>query len=145
MRGAEFNVQRLAALASEGGTTLTELADHLVRQHGIPFRTAHGIAAGLLKALRQQPMAPLGSTLAAVSANLLGAPLEYSDAQIEQVMSPRHFVEVRRTLGGPSPEETARAIGESRQALEADREWLARTRAALEGADTRLRERSAAL
>src|SRR4029453_10222622 len=33
MRGADFNVERLEAQASEGGTTLTELADHLVREH----------------------------------------------------------------------------------------------------------------
>ena len=28
---------RLEARAAEGGTTLTELADHLVREHGMPF------------------------------------------------------------------------------------------------------------
>ena len=41
MRGAEFDVARLAARAGDGGTTLTELADTLVRDHGMPFRTAH--------------------------------------------------------------------------------------------------------
>ena len=30
-------------------------------------------------------------------------------------MSPQYFVEVRRTLGGPAPEETARAIAEQRR------------------------------
>ena len=39
-----------SARAGEGGTTLTELADTLVRDHGLPFRTAHAIAARLLKA-----------------------------------------------------------------------------------------------
>jgi argininosuccinate lyase len=145
MRGAEFNVARLEALASEGGTTLTELADHLVRQHGIPFRTAHGIAAGLLEAMRANPQAPLAPALSAVSASLLGTPLNYSDAEIARIMSPRHFVEVRRTLGGPAPEETGRAIDASRRALDGDREWLLRARGALQAADTRRRERSAAL
>ena len=33
LRAAEFDVARLESRAAEGGTTLTELADHLVRQH----------------------------------------------------------------------------------------------------------------
>jgi argininosuccinate lyase len=145
MRGATFDVARLEARAAHGGTTLTELADHLVREHGIPFRTAHGIAARLLKAQREDATAPLGATLAAVSSDLLGAPLTYSDAQIAAIMSPRHFVEVRRTHGGPAPDETSRAIAASRELLARDRSWLARTREALAAAETRLRERSQAL
>jgi argininosuccinate lyase len=145
MRGAGFDVARLASLASEGGTTLTELADHLVREHGLPFRTAHGIAARLLNAQRDDPSAPLAASLAAVSADLLGAPLRYSEEQIAEIMSPRHFVDVRRTLGGPAPDETARATADARAALDADRGWLARTRAALAAADGRLRQRREAL
>jgi argininosuccinate lyase len=145
MRGAAFDVARLEARAAHGGTTLTELADHLVRQHGIPFRTAHAIAARLLKVQREDANAALGVTLAAVSSDLLGTPLTYSDAQIAEIMSPRHFVEVRRTHGGPAPDETARAITASRELLVRDRTWLARTREALAAADARLRERSEAL
>jgi argininosuccinate lyase len=145
MRGAEFDVARLAARAGEGGTTLTELADHLVREHDIPFRTAHAIAARLLAAHREHPEAPLGRTLASVSSDLLGAPLDYSDAQIAQIMSPRHFVEVRRTHGGPAPAETARALKASRDLLERDEAWVARIRDGLAAADARLRERSQAL
>jgi argininosuccinate lyase len=33
------------ARAGDGWTTLTELADTLVREHGLPFKTAHAIAA----------------------------------------------------------------------------------------------------
>ena len=53
------------------------------------------------------------------------------------ILSPRHFVEIRRTLGGPAPEETARAAGASRQQLEADEAWWSRASAALakRGAD----------
>jgi argininosuccinate lyase len=55
MRLADFNVDRLAARAGEGGTTLTELADTLVRDHGLPFRSAHAISALLLKARTEDP------------------------------------------------------------------------------------------
>jgi argininosuccinate lyase len=144
-RGIEFDEARLEARAAEGGTTLTELADHLVRTHAIPFATAHAIAGRLMKERRERPDAPPGEVLATVSTDLLGAPLRYSDAQLARILSPRHFVDVRRTPGGPSPDETARAIEASRQLAACDREWLAGRRQALAAADAALRQRSLAL
>ena len=145
MRGIEFDEARLEARAAEGGTTLTELADHLVRSHAIPFAAAHAIAGRLLKERRERPDAALGAILATVSEDLLGTPLQYSDAQIARILGPRHFVDVRRTPGGPSPGETARAIETSRQLAACDREWLAGRRQALAAAETTLRQRSLAL
>jgi argininosuccinate lyase len=141
LRAAEFDVARLESRAAEGGTTLTELADHLVRQHRIPFKTAHAIAGRLLKARCERPGAPLGATLATVSGDLLGVPLQYTDAQIEEIMSARHFVEVRRTPGGPAPSETARALGRSGEALASDESWLAATGDRLATAHAQLRRR----
>src|SRR5688572_2567352 len=97
MRGADFNVARLAERAGYGGTTLTELADTLVRDQGLPFRTAHSIAALLLKARTEDPQAPLSATLAKASAAILGKALEYSEADLEKILSPRHFVQIRTT------------------------------------------------
>src|SRR5262245_44252411 len=48
LKDAEFDVARLEARAAVGGTTATELADHLVRQHGLPFSKAHAVAARLV-------------------------------------------------------------------------------------------------
>ena len=59
MRLADFDTARLASRAAVGGTTLTELADTLVRDHGLSFRSAHAIAALLLKARTEDPKAPL--------------------------------------------------------------------------------------
>jgi argininosuccinate lyase len=140
MKDANFDVRRLAARAGEGGTTLTELADTLVRDHGLPFRTAHGIAALLLKARSEDPTASLADALEKASAALLGQPLRYSEARLHEVLSPTYFVEVRRTLGGPAPVETTRAIVESRQLLDADRDAWRRRRDHLLHAEDLLRE-----
>ena len=145
MRGADFDAARLAARAGEGGTTLTELADTLVRDHGLPFRSAHGIAAMLLKARTEDPRASLSEALAKASQALLGRTLTYTEEQLETIMSPRHFVEVRTTYGGPAPSETLRAIEVSRDLLARDRAaWLAR-REHLASAERLLRDRVAAL
>jgi argininosuccinate lyase len=145
MRGAAFDVARLEALAAVGGTTATELADHLVRRHDLPFSKAHAVAARLVAERRARPDAPLAASLAQVCVELLGRPLPCSDEEIETVLSPRHFVEVRTTLGGPAPAETSRALDLARQALEADRTWLAGARGALAEADGRRQARMAAL
>jgi argininosuccinate lyase len=145
LRAAEFDVTRLESRAGEGGTTLTELADHLVRQHRIPFKTAHTIAARLLKAHQDRPGVPLGATLATVSSDLLGVPLQYTDAEIAEIMSPRHFVEVRQTPGGPAPGETGRALAASRESLSRDEVWLSGVGEKLTSAQTELRRRAEAL
>ena len=141
MRAADFDVARLAARAGEGGTTLTELADTLVREHALPFTIAHGVAALVLKARTEDPGASLTAALATASVALRGAPIEESDARLRAILSPRHFVEVRRTHGGPSPDETARAIAESRALLREDQAAWAARRDRLAAAETRLSER----
>jgi len=145
MGGAEFDVARLESRAAAGGTTMTELADHLVRTHGVPFRTAHTIAARLQQARAAKPDVPLGATLATISSDLLGVPLQYTDAQIAEILSPRHFINVRLTPGGPAPSETARAVARSREAVAADRLWLTDTAGRLSAAQARLRQRSQSL
>jgi argininosuccinate lyase len=133
MSEADFDVAKLASRSAVGGTTLTELADTLVRDHGMPFRNAHAIAAKLLKMQTEEPAEPLSSALAKVSTAVLGHPLDYSEADLQRIMSPANFVNVRTTYGGPAPPETARAIAESRQKLAADQAaWAARRKGVLD-------------
>jgi argininosuccinate lyase len=142
---AEFDAKKLEAHAGEGWTTLTELADTLVREHRLPFRVAHKISGRLIAARLEEPVRPLAQLLAEVSADLLGVPLTYSDEALATILSPRHFVNVRRTLGGPAPEITARAIEASRALLDADRAWWTAAGAALAAAEERLAAESARL
>jgi len=145
MTTAEFDAARLEATAADGWTTLTELADTLVRDEGLPFRTAHAIAQRLIAARQREPQRPLADLLADASKDLLGTPLQYSEAELSRVLSARYFVEIRKTFGGPAPEETARAANASRQQLEADEAWWTNSTAALTKAERLLADRSAAL
>ena len=145
LRSAAFDVARLEERAAMGGTTLTELADHLVREHALPFKTAHAIASGLQAARCRNVSISLATTLADVSADILGRPLRYSEAELQRLLSARHFVEQRTTYGGPAPDETARASQASRTALQQDREWLDDARAKTADADAQLTQQAAAL
>jgi argininosuccinate lyase len=145
MRGAEFDVARMEARAGEGGTTLTELADHLVRDRGVPFRTAHAIAGRLSGHCSLGDVKSLAVILGEVCREATGEPLELSPEELTAILSPRHFVDVRCTPGGPSPNETARALEQAGAVLDADRAWLARARTATTAADERLRAKSLTL
>jgi argininosuccinate lyase len=145
MSTAEFDAARLEARAADGWTTLTELADTLVRDRGLPFRKAHQIATGLIAARKADARSPLSTLLDDVSRERLGSPLRYTEDVLAGILSARHFVEVRKTPGGPAPDETARAAAASRRRLEDDLDaWRAATNA-LTAAERRLASRIAAL
>jgi argininosuccinate lyase len=142
---ASFNVAGLEKRAGEAWVTITELADTLVRERGLVFDTAHGIARRVVAARTADPQARISDVVASAARELAGATIEYTDEQLATILSPRHFIAVRTTLGGPAPAVTAVAIEASRQALASDREWVAGTRSRLGAAASELRERSARL
>ena len=139
MADAEFDVEKMAARAGAHWITITELADTLARDHGLPFRAGHAIAAALIKATDEhgqtQPRKPLAAALRDVSREVTGKEIVYTDAQLAEILSPRHFVEVRTTHGGPAPSETRRALGVSEVCLAADDTWVADIRGRLAHAD----------
>jgi argininosuccinate lyase len=145
MRTAQFDAKRLEATAGDGWTTLTELADTLVRDHRMPFKTAHTIASRLVSGRRHNPHASLSTLLREASAGLLPAPLDYADRDLELILSPRHFVTIRTTYGGPAPEETARATEASAIRLNVDQSWWTGKMTALTEAERRLADRAQAL
>ena len=139
MAGASFDVEKLAERAAQNWITVTELADTLSRDHGLPFKAGHTIAARLIAGARATPGASLTALLRDASQEVTGKAIDYTDAQLAEILSPRHFVEVRKTYGGPSPSETLRAIGVSKDVLRRDEEWLDGARAKLARAERELR------
>ena len=142
---AEFDAARLEERSGEGWTTLTELADTMTRDHRIPFRVAHAIAARLMAARGRSPDRPLSALVEEISRELTGAPLSYTDEQLARILDPRHFVNVRLTPGGPAPGETSRAARVSRALLHTDRDWWKGATDALVAAERQLAGWSARL
>ena len=145
MTTVQFDPAALESRAAGGWATITELADTLVREQGVSFGAAHAIAVRLIAAHDREPARPLAALLAEACRVVTGTAFDYSEARVADLLSPRRFVEVRRTPGGPAPEETARAAAASRELLDADEGWHAATAAVLTAAARRLKERSAEL
>jgi argininosuccinate lyase len=123
MATAQFDHERMAERARLGWITVTELADTLTREHGVPFKTSHRIAAKFVAEASKRAGDSLATVLRDVSEAVSGRAIAIDAARLAEVLSPEYFVRVRRTPGGPAPDEVTRAIGESENSLRADRRW----------------------
>ncbi len=98
---ARFETERMAAQAGLGGSTATELADTLVREFGLPFRTAHHVVA---RAVREGRLDLAGLEAAGVTmAGLSLVERGLDQARVDRALDPRESVRVRGAPGGPAP------------------------------------------
>jgi argininosuccinate lyase len=144
VQSATFDVARMRTRAGEGWVTLTELADTLVREHGLSFRIAHRIAARVA-ASRASGIADLVEALAQGSRDLAGREVRMTADALARTLSPDHFVAIRDTPGGPSAAQTAMQLDAARTHLVEDSATLAQARARLDRAGTTLDEAVRAL
>ncbi|WP_293704958.1 argininosuccinate lyase [uncultured Parasutterella sp.] len=103
--------------------TVTELANFLVRNEGIPFREAHEIVAdavGTLCEEKKDCMALDKELLDSVSLKVLGKPSNLTHELIDEALDPRRVVFEKRIKGGTAPEEVSRQLVEIRENLERD-------------------------
>jgi len=94
-------------------STATELADLLVREEGIPFRTAHQIVGAVVsKAVNEggDYNSINSKLLISVASEFTDLQFSLSDEQIKDALTPLKAVESRKTLGGPSPKLVKEAI-----------------------------------
>jgi len=90
------NEARAREIASLFGVTTTELADTIVRDFGLGFREAHGLAAAFARS-----GGDVGVLRARFKENT-SRELTWTDADIREILSPERFISVRSTSGGPS-------------------------------------------
>ncbi|MGB9789212.1 MAG: argininosuccinate lyase [Thermotoga caldifontis] len=96
--------ERVKELSRKTGATTTELADELVRTFGISFRQAHTIVSQYVSSGMKYDV------LCETFEKICGRKLSLSEEQIERILSPEHFVEVRKVLGGPHERSVNEAI-----------------------------------
>ena len=113
---AEFNVERLAERVGDGFTTATALADGLVHDFGLPFRTAHHItSAAVNAALAVGPGATISNEQVRRSAHeITGDDLAISEEWLARQLDPRAFVAARTVPGGPARSAVEQAVARAR-------------------------------
>ena len=137
------NVEHLAKRAAAGFTTVTELADTLARQCGLPFRQAHGIVSALVSHALENNLSAKdlnAEMLKEVASVNFGLAVELDAASFQRALDPSAFVEARDLPGGAAPAATAEVLDIQKVSISQDRQWLDSAREMLEDAREQLDE-----
>jgi len=113
--GAEFNTDRMLALASGGHATATDLADWLVREAGVPFREAHHITGAAVARADAK-----GCALAELTPEDLAAIDPRATPEALNHLSLEGSVASRRSYGGTAPDRVRQQVTAARRALGLD-------------------------
>ena len=112
-----------------GYSTMTEVADMLVREAGVPFRTAHRYASAITdygRANERSPGSLTDEELLTIYQETVGSRLPVPMETLRRAMDPVTMLADRKGSGGPQAAEVQRMLGRHRESLAADREWLGR-------------------
>jgi argininosuccinate lyase len=135
LRSITFNVDLMEHRAGEGNSTATALADALVRDYRLPFRSAHTIVSRLVTRTMADTSTITAGLVNEISGDVLGAPLAVDDGFVSDALDPWAFVRARTIPGGPAPETTRQALESARRRLIRDIDALEADRARLDQAD----------
>ena len=98
VKTAKWNTKRMNELCYGGFLNATDIADYLVRK-GMPFRTAHGVSARLVRAAIEADC-----KLEDLPFEEYKKESELFEEDIFDAILPQKCVEIRKTIGGPAPE-----------------------------------------
>ena len=139
--GLRVNSKRSLAEVDADYSTMTEVADTLLRHAEVPFRVGHHYASEITEYGRANGKRPKDLTpdeLRHLYEEAYGEELPVDVALIQAALDPEEMVASRRGLGGPQPEEVSRMLRTHRDKVDASRRWLTATRTKLSNAQDAL-------
>lgn len=134
-------------------TTSQEIADILMRDHGLPFREGHHVASEIVTYARNEGIGPVefpyaeAQRIYAETVAGTDSPQDFplSEDEFRAALNPVNVIRNRATTGGPQPAEVERMISESRARLAMQTQWIADRRSHIDTALSNLDADFAAL
>jgi argininosuccinate lyase len=137
----QVNVDHLRQRATAGFTTVTELADTLVRHSNLPFRQAHSIVSEMVSYALGNSLQPDQLTvelLNTVAKNKIETSLNLTEEQLQSALDPESFVRSRKTMGGSAPTATEDVLDAQQHMLREHHVQVHKLKSHLAGAEARL-------
>ena len=134
---AVFDEAALKKSAKAGNTGATELADYLVREYNIPFRTAHNIVGRAVKEGSMDLAVIEKASMELANISLIAKGLTQDD--VDKTQNPKTIVSSKKTFGSPNPKLTKKAVRAADVKLVQDEVTLDILSDQLEDADTRMK------
>jgi len=144
IRCSSFNKQRALDLAKNNFSTVTALADYLVRRFDIPFWQAHDIVGGMVNKVHEDGSLMSGLTsslLKDYSKKLFQLEIELTDEEIKQSLDPYQNVQSKVTPGSPSLASVEKMLDHARVYVSDEKNWLNREVQRVENAYQLITER----
>jgi argininosuccinate lyase len=129
-------------------STMTEVADVLLRHADVPFRIGHHYASELTtygRANGKRPKDLTNEELLQLYEESIGEQMPVDVALIREAMDPAAMVRNRQGLGGPQEAEVARMLARHNESLGSGREWLDASRHHLQNSAAALEQAFAEL
>lgn len=124
---AEVRGARLRQRVYGASLTVTELADTLVRNEGLSFRSAHHLVSEAVKETgADYSHKRMARAVRRLAPKLIQRRLKTTERECLRALDPMHFIEVRKVDGGPAPDRIRDAMARSRMELNSSRAWLTR-------------------
>lgn len=138
------NKEQLLDRARNSFANVTELADTLVRSEDISFRQAHSIVSRCVRSLAESGNESLSSLTLEIanghSLEVTGKPLNISAAEFYNALKPEYFVEVRKLMGGPSPDTMRASLEEANVKSEQLTGWIQEKTSSIKLAEEQLEQ-----
>ena len=127
LSSAKFQGERGEELARANFSAATELADLMVRDAGLPFRTAHqivgrAVTVALDKGMKAEDIDT--HFLDEISQELTGQTLNIDNAVVKKSLNPKDIIQSRKVIGGPAPSMVQEVIGNLRDFVEENKKVL---------------------
>ena len=148
LRGLQINTERAAERARASFAGATDLAEVLMLDEGLDYRTAHNIVSRLVRdALESgQGTTDITSDQVAVAAEaVIERRIEIEASRLAAVMDPASIVAARSGFGGAAQAPLGDMLAEIRSALTDHQEWRQASELHIQHADTALQVRAASL
>ncbi len=102
----DVNRERLVDQLHQGFSQSTDLAEYVMLEAGIDYRTAYRVVGITVREVSRKGGRGVditGADIDAAATELLGAPIGMRDVDLTEVLDPRHIVQTRKAQGGASP------------------------------------------
>jgi argininosuccinate lyase len=120
----KINKKEMARKSALGFTTATEIADTIVRETGLPFRTAHGIVGRLARGGGDPSLADVDEASMAMIGKKLSR-IGLTKKMLEEAKDTMKNVERRKVPGGPAKATVLKNIAAEKKRLDIDRKAMA--------------------
>lgn len=143
VKDLEVNKELMKERAGMFWTQAVSLANAIVREKKIPFRTAHAIVGRLVRMAYDEGKKPQDTTSEMLdgAAKAYGAqPLYLNEGVLREALDPAIIVKSKKVLGGTAPERIREDIARSLERVKEDEKVVATMESKLAAAERRLEE-----